>query len=74
MEQEKETRLQAECSRELAQRIVRELTPAGVQVLGGSGLLEQALEKAGTRLTGQADADGLLVVVDPEWTELPELE
>ena len=74
MEQEKETRLQAECSRELAQRIVRELTPAGVQVLGGSGLLEQALEKTGTRLTGQADADGLLVVVDPEWTELPELE
>ena len=43
MEQEKETRLQAECSRELAQRIVRELTPAGVQVLGGSGVLGQAL-------------------------------
>ena len=74
MEQEKETRLQAECGRELAQRIVRELTPAGVQVLGGSGLLEQALEKTGTCLTGQADADDLLVVVDPEWTELPELE
>ena len=32
MEQEKETKLQAECSRELAQRIMRELTPAGVQV------------------------------------------
>ena len=74
MEQEKETKLQAECSRELAQRIVRELTPAGVQVLGGSGALETALEKTGTRLTGKADADGLLVVVDPEWTELPELE
>ena len=31
MDQEKENRQQAERSRELAQRIMRELTPAGVQ-------------------------------------------
>ena len=33
MDQEKETRQQAERSRELAQRIMRELTPAGVQAV-----------------------------------------
>ena len=38
MDQEKETKRQAERCRALAQRIVRELTPASIQVLGGSGL------------------------------------
>ena len=39
MDQEKETKRQAERCRALAQRIVRELTPASIQVLGGSGAL-----------------------------------
>ena len=73
MDQEKEKKRQTEHSRELAQRIVRELIPADVQVLGGSGLLEKALEKAGTAVVDQADENGLLVVVDPEWIELPQL-
>lgn len=73
MDQEKEKKRQTEHSRELAQRIVRELTPADVQVLGGSGLLEKALEKAGTAVVDQAGENGLLVVVDPEWIELPQL-
>ena len=49
MDQEKETKRQAERCRALAQRIVRELTPASIQVLGGSGALAEALEKAGRR-------------------------
>ena len=73
MDQEKEKKRQTERSRELAQRIVRELIPADVQVLGGSGLLEKALEKAGTAVVDQAGENGLLVVVDPEWIELPQL-
>ena len=73
MDQEKEKKRQTEHSRELAQRIVRELIPADVQVLGGSGLLEKALEKAGTAVVDQAGENGLLVVVDPEWIELPQL-
>ena len=36
MDQEKENRQQAERSRELAQRIMREQTPAGVQVLAAA--------------------------------------
>ena len=45
MDQEKETKRQAERCRALAQRVVRELTPASIQVLGGSGALaEQLLE------------------------------
>ena len=60
MDQEKETRQQAERSRELAQHIMRELTPAGVQVLGGSGSLEKALEKIGARMTQQAEGGALL--------------
>ena len=74
MDQEKETRQQAERSRELAQRIMRELTPAGVQVLGGSGSLEKALEKIGARMTQQAEGGALLVAEDPEWTELPAVQ
>ena len=54
MDQEKETRQQAERSRELAQHIMRELTPAGVQVLGGSGSLEKALENVGDETTDSA--------------------
>ena len=50
MDQEKETKRQAEHCRALAQRIVRELTPASIQVLGGSGALAEALEKAGAQL------------------------
>ena len=37
MDQEKETKQQAERCRALAQRVVRELSPVHVQVLGGSG-------------------------------------
>ena len=74
MDQEKKTRQQAERSRELAQRIMRELTPAGVQVLGGSGSLEKALEKIGARMTQQAEGGALLVAEDPEWTELPAVQ
>ena len=74
MDQEKETRQQAERSRELAQHIMRELTPAGVQVLGGSGSLEKALEKIGARMTQQAEGGALLVAEDPEWTELPAVQ
>ena len=74
MDQEKENRQQAERSRELAQRIMRELTPAGVQVLGGSGSLEKALEKIGARMTQQAEGGALLVAEDPEWTELPAVQ
>ena len=73
MDQEKEKKRQTEHSRELAQRIVRELIPADVQVLGGSGLLEKALEKTGAAVVDQAGENGLLVVVDPEWIELPQL-
>ena len=50
MDQEKETKRQAERCRALAQRIVRELTPASIQVLGGSGALAEALEKTGAQL------------------------
>ena len=45
LEKETETRQEAARSRDLAQRIVRELTPASIQVLGGSGALAEALEK-----------------------------
>ncbi|MFR7460128.1 MAG: hypothetical protein ACLUW8_04505 [Subdoligranulum sp.] len=45
MDQEKETKRQAERCRALAQRIVRELTPASIQVLGGSGALAESTGK-----------------------------
>ena len=70
MDQEKETKRQAERCRALAQRIVRELTPASIQVLGGSGALAEALEKAGAQLLPENAEQGtaaLLVVEDPEW-------
>ena len=44
LDQEKLTRNESERSRELAQRIRRELGPCSVQVLGGVGALESALE------------------------------
>ena len=47
MDQEKETKRQAERCRALAQRIVRELTPASIQVLGGSGALAAASDIIG---------------------------
>ena len=74
LDQEKETREAAERCRTLAQRIVRELAPRSVQVLGGSGLLEKTLYKMNTTL---APADGsaeLLVVVDAEWVQLPAVQ
>ena len=50
MDQEKENRQQAERSRELAQRIMRELTPAGVQVaIGGDG-------QVSVKIKGQAES------------------
>ncbi|MFR6697649.1 MAG: hypothetical protein ACLUSW_00360 [Faecalibacterium sp.] len=72
MDQEKETKRQAERCRALAQRIVRELTPASIQVLGGSGALAEALEKAGAQLLPENAEQGtaaLLVVEDPEWVD-----
>ena len=77
MDQEKETKRQAERCRALAQRIVRELTPASIQVLGGSGALAEALEKAGAQLLPENAEQGtaaLLVVEDPEWVDLPALQ
>ena len=77
MDQEKETERQAERCRALAQRIVRELTPASIQVLGGSGALAEALEKAGAQLLPENAEQGtaaLLVVEDPEWVDLPALQ
>ena len=77
MDQEKETKRQAERCRALAQRIVRELTPASIQVLGGSGALAEALEKAGAQLLPENAEQGtaaLLVVEDPEWVDLPVLQ
>ena len=74
MDQEKETKRQAERCRALAQRIVRELTPASIQVLGGSGALAEALEKAGAQLLPENAEQGtaaLLVVEDPAWVEMP---
>ena len=47
LDQEKLTRNESERSRELAQRIRRELGPCSVQVLGGVGALESALEATG---------------------------
>ena len=77
MDQEKETKRQAERCRALAQRIVRDLTPASIQVLGGSGALAEALEKAGAQLLPENAEQGtaaLLVVEDPEWVDLPALQ
>ena len=77
MDQEKETKRQAERCRALAQRIVRELTPASIRVLGGSGALAEALEKAGAQLLPENAEQGtaaLLVVEDPEWVDLPALQ
>ena len=69
MDQEKETKRQAERCRALAQRIVRELTPASIQVLGGSGALAEALEKAGAQLLPENAATqdiSVSVVSNPE--------
>ena len=77
MDQEKETKRQAERCRALAQRIVRELTPASIQVLGGSGALAEALEKTGAQLlpeNAELGTAALLVVEDPEWVDLPALQ
>ena len=77
MDQEKETKRQAERCRALAQRIVRELTPAGVQVLGGSGSLEKALENELEFLQqlGTAGLDDLCPKVPaflPRWEVSPD--
>ena len=72
MELEKENRQEAERCRALAQRIVRELKPASVQVLGSSGALEQTLRKSGINLMTEGCAE-LLVVEDPACVELPEV-
>ena len=69
LEKKKETKQEAERCRLMAQRILRELAPRSVQVLGGSGLLEEALCKAGA---AAADQPELLVAEDPEWLTLPE--
>ena len=77
MDQEKETKRQAERCRALAQRIVRELTPASIQVLGGSGALAEELEKTGAQLlpeNAELGTAALLVVEDPEWVDLPALQ
>ena len=72
LDQEKLTRNESERSRELAQRIRRELGPCSVQVLGGVGALESALEAAGAVRPAEGALPELLVVVDPEWVTLPQ--
>ena len=67
LDQEKLTRNESERSRELAQRIRRELGPCSVQVLGGVGALESALEATGAVQPAEGALPELLVVVDPEW-------
>lgn len=62
----------AECSRALAQRIVRELAPRSVQVLEDSGLLEKAFCKMNTAVVQSAPE--LLVVADPQWVSLPAVQ
>lgn len=66
------TRNESERSRELAQRIRRELGPCSVQVLGGVGALESALEATGAVQPAEGALPELLVVVDPEWVTLPQ--
>ena len=66
LDQEKLTRNESERSRELAQRIRRELGPCSVQVLGGVGALESALEATGAVQPAEGALPELLVVVDPE--------
>ena len=70
MELEQENKQEAERSRELAQRIMRELAPRSVQVAGGTGALEKALGKTSAAVV-EADAE-LLVMQDPEWEPLPQ--
>ena len=65
LDQEKLTRNESERSRELAQRIRRELGPCSVQVLGGVGALESALEAVGAVQPAEGALPELLVVVDP---------
>ena len=72
LDQEKLTRNESERSRELAQRIRRELGPCRVQVLGGVGALESALEATGAVQPAEGALPELLVVVDPEWVTLPQ--
>ena len=72
LDQEKLTRNESERSRELAQRIRRELGPCSVQVLGGVGALESALEAVGAVQPAEGALPELLVVVDPEWVTLPQ--
>ena len=72
LDQEKLTRNESERSRELAQRIRRELGPCSVQVLGGVGALESALEATGAVQPAEGALPELLVVVDPEWVTLPQ--
>jgi len=72
LDQEKQDREAAERSRVLAQRIVRELCPRSIQVLGGSGLLEKALDKMDIALVEENAA--LLVVVDAQWVQLPAVQ
>ena len=72
LDQEKLTRNESERSRELAQRIRRELGPCSVQVLGGVGALKSALEATGAVQPAEGALPELLVVVDPEWVTLPQ--
>ena len=72
MDQEKETKRQAERCRALAQRIVRELAPHSVQVLEDSGLLEKAFCKMNTAVVQSAPE--LLVVAAPQWVSLPAVQ
>lgn len=50
----------------------RELGPCSVQVLGGVGALESALEATGAVQPAEGALPELLVVVDPEWVTLPQ--
>ena len=63
LDQEKLTRNESERSRELAQRIRRELGPCSVQVLGGVGALESALDKVDASTASSAKGIKLDVYV-----------
>lgn len=71
LEQEMQTKQRLRESRELAQRILREIAPRSVELLGGSEPLRQQL--AGGKVPLVAQQGELLVIEEPEWQELPQV-
>lgn len=64
LEQEMQTKQRLRESRELAQRILREIAPRSVELLGGSEPLRQQL--AGGKVPLVAQQGELLVIEEPE--------